>query len=927
MWRLITFSHRQAIPVLILTGLLTAAAGYLAKNLRLEVSSDQLLPRVSSLKQDYEAALAEFGSDKIAAVYVEDADLFTPGILKRLRELNDRLSDRAQEGLSSVKRVESIFTVNNIQGSDGWLETGPLLENIPSDTAKIEEKRHQATTNPMLVRSVISEDGKATLLTLYLNVDEPAIEEGEPSQKENDVDREVYEGVERILEEFQGDFDDIFQIGSPALQVRMADYIIKDQRFLLPLSGLLIAILIGVSLRSVNASVLPLLNALLSTVWTLGFMAYFGIPLNMLNYVVPALILIVGATEDVHFLAEYKELRGHSKGDSPLAILMTSRKVGLTLILTAITTVFGFAATSITEIQGMQHFGHTAAIGMFFRFMATVFFLPAYLNLTDRFFSSKTKKEGGDHGGWLKQKTDRMAQGIIDNIVSHPGRIILLFTLFAIPGLYYASTVQLNNDLLSFLRQESQTVQHIRTATERLSGSKVVYLTIKGNPGDFKTARKLKQIKAIGDSLKAIEEFDTVISIADYLCLVNQEMFGGDKARYAIPDKDSAIAQYLLFFHRSDIESYVNADYSQANMVIRTHVNNSTRFNGLMEDISRRLESGRYGPQVYTITGKAVLVSSAVDKIAISQIASLGSMAGLLFIITCVLFVSLRCGIYAVVANLFSVIVLFAIMGVLGIPLNVGTCMVAAITIGIGVDDTLHLMVRYNRELKNLKDEKKALHQALRDELLPVLVTSLGLSGGFLMLSFSSFVPVQQFGILSAVVVILAVIVDLILTPALLSTIRLITIWDLLGLGLRNTLRERSSLFQGMSNMQVKKFILLSQLIECKAGEHIIKDGEWGNEMYVVVDGDLEVTKVIEGKKITLNELTMGDAFGEIALMARCQRTADIHSRSDAKLLSIDWESLEKIQRTSPRLATKIYLNLARILGARFARSANQMSK
>ena len=71
----------------------------------------------------------------------------------------------------------------------------------------------------------------------------------------------------------------------------------------------------------------------------------------------------------------------------------------------------------------------------------------------------------------------------------------------------------------------------------------------------------------------------------------------------------------------------------------------------------------------------------------------------------------------------------------------------------------------------------------------------------------------------------------------------------------------------------------------------------------------------------------MGDAFGEIALMARCKRTADIHSRTDAQILSIDWESLEKIQRTSPRLATKVYLNLARILGMRFVRSQNQMGK
>ena len=130
--------------------------------------------------------------------------------------------------------------------------------------------------------------------------------------------------------------------------------------------------------------------------------------------------------------------------------------------------------------------------------------------------------------------------------------------------------------------------------------------------------------------------------------------------------------------------------------------------------------------------------------------------------------------------------------------------MVAAITIGIGVDDTLHLLVQYNRELKSLKDEKKALEKALRTVILPIIVTSIGLAAGFFVLSFSSFLPVQQFGMLSAIVIVIAVFADMILTPALFSTKRLITLWDLLGIKLQNTLHDKCRLFQGMSMWQVK---------------------------------------------------------------------------------------------------------------------------
>ncbi len=144
--------------------------------------------------------------------------------MKRLQELNNRLSDRDEEGLASVERIESIFTVNHIKGSDGWLETGPLLERVSDDAADLEEKRQQAITNPLLLRTVISKDGQATILTLYLGKNKKTSgkdDEAGPEETKTSQDEDLYAGVERILEDFEDDFDSIFQIGSPALQMRM----------------------------------------------------------------------------------------------------------------------------------------------------------------------------------------------------------------------------------------------------------------------------------------------------------------------------------------------------------------------------------------------------------------------------------------------------------------------------------------------------------------------------------------------------------------------------------------------------------------------------------------------------------------------------------------------------------------------------------
>lgn len=907
---------------MMVVAILTVLAWTLIGRIRLEVSADELLPRQSALREEYDEARATFGSDKIAAVYVEDGELFTYSTLQRLETLYNALSS-----LDGVQRVESLFNINHIKYQAGWLETGPLLDIIPEDPEELQRIKDEAVNNPLLSRRVISNDGKATLLTLYL--EEGGSSTGDAQVNESrklgqwSFERHIYLQIEEALKDYNEDFDEVFQVGVAAMQVEMKKFIIEDQRYLLPLSALLIIVIIGLALQNVHAAIIPICNATLSTVWTLGMLAILDVPINMLNYIVPVLIIVVGATEDVHILAEYidSRKRGHSGAH---AMLATAHRIGLTLLLTAISTILGFAATGLTDIIAMQNFGIAAAIGMFCRFLASTFFLPAYLRIFQNQFSSGSKKGPSPLPHLI---ADKLAVIIMQRLIKHPAWVILTFIIITVPCLHFADRIALNNDLPAFLKKDAKVVQNINTVADRLSGSKVINITLKGNPGDFKRHENLQRLNDLSVELRNMEDLDSVVSLADYICLVNREMQGGGTEHFIIPDNDSLIAQYLIFFHSSDLKPYRTHDYSQVNIAIRTNVGNSTHFNRLVSEIRDLLESGRFGPLVYTVTGKSVLVAAAVDNIARGQLTSLSTITVLLFIIVSALFLSLRCGCLAVLANLFSIAVIFGFMGLAQIPLNLGTCMVAAITIGIGVDDTLHLLVQYNRELKSLKDEKKALEKALRTVVLPVITTSFGLAAGFFVLSFSSFLPVQQFGMLSAIVIVIAVIADMILTPALFSTKRLITLWDLLGIKLQKTLHDNCRLFQDMTMWQVKKFILLSHVVEYPAGTLVMREGDPAHIMYIIIEGEMEVSKRIKGEPTKLANLTLGDAVGEIALVYKNKRTADVRAVTDTKMLALDWESLEKIQRYSPYLASKFYLNLARVLGLRIVQTMSRFEK
>ncbi|WP_269537620.1 MMPL family transporter [Cerasicoccus fimbriatus] len=963
MQRLFKFCYRYALLVILAILALTGYSLWQAKELTVNVSTDSLIPADSPLRLEYERVTDEFGSDQLALIYVEDDELFTEAKLTTLRDLSKQL-----KALPQVQRVESLFTVNDIRSVNGWVDTSPLLRKIPSHPEKLGDKQSQAIDNPLMLRSIISEDGNATLITLYLKPYEEIVEEREEAAREagvepepldkGDYDKLIYHGIQEILLgqnevpaptlppgaekldpalqekilasrsnnviqplDYRTQFDRVFQVGSPALHVLMAQYIFDDMSVMLPLACLILVILLGVMLRSVQCAIIPVINFIISTAFTGAMMVYFGVPLSMLTYIVPALILIIGATEDVHILNEYRMAKAEGQtGEGAVAYI--AQHIGLTLFLTGVTTSMGFAVTGISDLAIMQEFGIVAAIAILSRFLVSLTFLPAWLRIFGRFIKPAQTKEGDEGKDRL---CDKVARFLEHKLIPQPRNVLLAFIAIALPCVILIPKIRVSNDLIGFLKPDSEIVQQLDLVAEKLSGSKVIYITFYGSENEFKKHQSLRQLSALSDWLRADERVDTVTSVADYIALVNQAMTGGDIANRNIPENDSLIAQYLVFFHSSDLQPYVANKFGMANVVLRSNISDSSELNQLVADIREALNSGQYGSHRYKVTGKSVMVASAVDRIINGQVISLTSMTALLFAIVGLLFLSTRAASLAVLSNLFPVVMVFGVMAAFGVTLNVGTCMVAAITIGIAVDDTLHMMVRYNKELKRLKNEHLAILSSVKAEFYPVLTTSLGLAGGFVILGFSSFVPVMQFGLLSALVMILALIADVILTPVLLSTTRLITLWDVLGFNLRKALIERSVMFEGLTKWQAKKLILLANLEEREIGEYVVREGEVGDSMYVIIDGELEVSKKIDGNRIILSRLTLGDVFGEVALISDIKRTADVTATTDTRLLRLNWSELENLQRYNPFLSSRLFLNLSRILGQRLKSSLERI--
>ncbi|MDO9529454.1 MAG: MMPL family transporter [Syntrophales bacterium] len=906
MRRFMLWSQTHPWIVIVGVAIITIFALYSARNIRIDASTEGMMIQGDPAQYYYQETLKKFGTDNITVIFIQDKNLFTPEKLKLL----DKLVFKFEE-LHGVSKVESLYSVTNFKGVDGALETNPLMDWPPETQEEAERVKADALRNPVFLNSLISKDGTATAINLFV--------EGDPDDPEFNV--KFSRGVDEIIKPFQNQLDTIFQIGLSFTRRLISDNIIGDTVKLVPLSAFVLLITLIIFMRSASGALLPILTAGTSIVCTAGFMAQVNIPLNVLTVIVPALIIVVGSTEDIHILSEYLEGVEETRGNRAEAIRIMAGKVGTAVLLTSLTTFIGFLSITLNQITLLKQFGVVAAFGLFVNPVATCLLAPVYLH----FFGPTKVKTSGEHKASF---TDRFFGVIANNIIKiiyTNKRLVLTFFLglAAIIGLF---TLQVNvdNDLLGYFKKNSAIRSRSRILHKDLAGAQTFFIRINSGFADtFKQPENLAQIAKIQKYISEKGWFDKTKSLADDISLIHREMNNGDEKYFKLPDSADLIAQYLLFLHRDEISRYVTADFSEANILVRHNVSSSYELAEVLQDLEEHIKKTLNPHFLWGLTGENILINTAADSMAAGQAKSLSLVLVLIFIIMSILFVNVKAGALSLIPNLFPIVLNFGIMGIFGIPLNTGTAMVAAIAIGIAVDDTIHLMTRYNTEMRLLQSQDKAVNVCIHAEARPVISTSIALALGFAVLGFSNFVPVISFGLLSSMVMIFAVIGDLFITPILLSSTQLMTLWDMLGLHLQKAVIQNAALFRDLRPWQMKRVVLLGRMLTNKAGELAVVQGEEGSSMYLLLEGSAEVVTRDEktGKDIFLTELNPGDVFGEIALVEPGPRSADVRALEPINYLEIDWNGLKRIQRIYPRIASRLFLNLSRILGGRLVQT------
>ncbi len=880
---------------------LTVFFAFQIPKLEIDTAAEGFMVEKDPARKYYEEVKKKFGSDNLTVILIKADDVFTTKVLGVVKRMSDAL-----ERIEGVTRVDSLATVKNLKGRDDSLDTDPLIGvQIPTEPVVLKRIREDALGNRVFIGNIVSKDGKATAIVVF--TDAKAVG--------RQFNKRFTDQVEALIKRESEPGLTIYQTGDPLLKVTYGQYIELDQRTVVPIGAGVLFLILLLAFRTPLGVVIPMLTGGLSIVWAVGLMTLTGLPLNALTGIVPALLIAIGFCEDVHMLSEYRHLIEQGK-DKLTAIRAMIAQSALPLLVTTATTVLGFLSLVTSDITVLIQFGYAAAMGLTANFVVTMLLLPTMLRVwrVPKNFRPVAFEDQSTHGS-----IPRLMERLGEFNLKYRVPIAVVSGILTVGSLIGWYSLRIDTDFMSYFPETSPIRQRAKDLHETLAGAVVFYVVVEtGRDDGVKDPEVLRKIAGLQDFLASTGKIDKTVSVADYIRKMHQEMNDGDPKFEMIPDTALQVSQYVLTLEGKDLSKYLDFNASTANILVRHNITSSWELSALLQGIEAYVAKTFPKNVSVRYTGETILINNAADYMAINEVTSLGSTLLVIGLIHSLLFMSLKAGFLSLIPNLIPILYNFGLMGLAGIPLNTGTATVATVAIGIAVDDTVHHMVTYSRQLNEHHDQKVAMFNTMKTQGRPIIFVSVALAAGFFVTMFSQFVPTGYFGFLAGLVMLVAMVCELVLTPILMYSTRLVTLWDLVLLKMNPELVRQAALLRGLSQWEARKVILLGKLQSLQVGEFVLRKGETGSEMYMVVTGQVRVFDLApDGKERTLTTLGPGTIFGEMALVDGEVRSANVIAESPIEVLRLDFPALERIRKRFPYTGVKLYRNLAGILSVR----------
>ena len=745
-------SVRYRWPILILTAVLVLVSGAFAFRVHYEMSPDIWFLDSDPAVVSYEQFKDLFGSDNVLLITCESADdtVFRNETLQSIERLSHTL-----EELPLIARVSSVTRHQIVRGRGDDLFLEVPLRHLPLAEEELRGAAAVLLSDPQ-AGLVVRDGGRMAVIVAETELLPPEIE------VRVELVREVRACLSREADRSSCSFQ---LLGQAVLDDDLFRKTGHDMRFAIPLVFAVIGVFLAVTLRGWTGLLLPL--GLAGSVVILTRIIQFGLGWkdNSLVGLVPVILLVVSIADSVHIVIHYLTVRGRGS-TGPEAAEESVRVLFLPCLLTSFTTAVGFLTLLAAPLAPLRQLGTLAAAGTSIAFLLSVLVLPAALSLIRGEFSVyRTRLEAA--------ALSRAVRRVPSWVDRHHRLIPWVAIGVTVVGSLGLLRLSVESNFLDIFRRDDP-MRLTTEAVERTAGGLLsLEILVKGDhDGAVLQPGVLRAMEGLGPFLESEPISTSVHSVADYLSDVNRAMHGDDKAFERVPDETSLATQYLLLLEASAsdvaIDKMLDLPRRNARVSVRTRFGSSSEYERLEARIAEYTRERFPRDVAVEQTGYVTLYKNMEAYVVRSQLRSFLLALGAIIIIMMITFRSWKTGLFSLIPNVWPILLTFGIMGWVGISLNPATVMVAAVVLGLAVDDTVHVLHKFIEGTSRGWAATEALEYAFSISGRAVVSTTFILLSGFFVISQCTLKLFAEFGTLCMMAVFLALVADLVVLPAML---------------------------------------------------------------------------------------------------------------------------------------------------------------
>ncbi len=756
-YNIVKFSQRHSKAVIITTILITILMAISMSNIRVNADYSTLLGDDEASKNYEELNANKDASDDII-ITIKGSNLYEPEVLTAIEMAMHEI-----ESFENVVVGSHPFSMVTAEKKSGRLVIVPINPHTgdePWTDAEASLFKDRLLNDTIAKNLVVSEDGEMMLFFF-------------PMRSLGDGNSDQYAAVKRLVAPIE-EYAEVSINGGLAITESVTNYLIRDLFTLLSISFIVIMLVYYLSFRAKRSVFLPLSVVMMGVIWCLGIMSLLGYDLTIFNIVTPPLVLTLGSSYSIHLLNEYYRSHRETEDDNDKEwIAGAVFHINKTIVLACVTSVAGFLSLLVTEIEQFQEFGVSTAIGITVCAILTLFYLPAALHQLPNPSKSQMKlvREGG---------VTKVVSRIGDIVISHWKVILLAFLVLIVGFLFAFPKVEFETNYTKYFQEDDPIVVSSKDYIAHVGGVDLLYVTLKAPEGVddyFMNPDVLRSVDAFEQSTCAItDDITHKMSFSGYVKFLDGVMDGEEN----IPESPGLImllSRYLSLItgmdeNNNEMKMLISEDHNQMTIAFRYRDTQNMATIGLENTLSVIAaidESALLLPgDVEVVTwGNGLRYLSLSDKIQSDQRRSTLASIIVVFLITALTFRSIGFGFFSIIPIAVGIMANYIFMVSFNIPFDMITMGFSSVTVGVGIDDAIHFIIRF-KEIEGKSSD--SLKQNIKDTIIqtgrPITLTSVSIIAGLMVLSFASFMPVRFFGILISIALFNTLLATLFILPA-----------------------------------------------------------------------------------------------------------------------------------------------------------------